>query len=66
VSTLRDMQATVASYDEATRAGTVVTDGGETLGFAGETLADHIRHLRQGQRVHLGVTGDGIARVALW
>jgi 2-phospho-L-lactate guanylyltransferase len=60
------MQATVASYDEATRSGTVVTDQGETLEFAGETLAEHIRHLRPGQRVHLEATDRGITRVALW
>ena len=60
------MQATVASYDEATRAGTVVTDDGATLEFTGETLADHIRHLRPGQRVHLGTAARVITRVALW
>ena len=60
------MQATVASYDEETRAGTVVTDQGETLSFAGATLADHIRHLRPGQRVHLDATSNSISRVALW
>ena len=60
------MQATVASYDEATRSGTVVTDQGETLGFAGETLAEYIRHLRPGQRVHV-VTGDsGVTGVRIW
>lgn len=33
------MQATVASYDEVSQSGTVVTDQGETLAFAGDTLA---------------------------
>jgi 2-phospho-L-lactate guanylyltransferase len=47
------MQATVASYDEDSRAGTIVTDQGETLGFTGTALAEHIRHLRPGQRVHV-------------
>lgn len=60
------MQATVASYDDMSRAGTVVTDHGETLPFAGEALAEHIRHLRPGQRVHLETTDDRIIRVALW
>jgi 2-phospho-L-lactate guanylyltransferase len=60
------MQATVASYDEATRAGTVVTDSGETLGFAGETLAEHIRHLRPGQRVHFESGEAGITGIRLW
>lgn len=60
------MQATVASYDEETRAGTVVTDQGKTIAFGAETLADHIRHLRPGQRVHLEATGNEITHVALW
>lgn len=67
MDTLRDMQATVASYDEASRSGTVVTDQGETLGFAGETLAEHIRHLRPGQRVHIeSGADDAISSVRLW
>lgn len=60
------MQATVASYDEATRSGTVVTDQGETLGFAGETLAEYIRHLRPGQRVSLDLTDDEVTGLRLW
>jgi len=60
------MQATVASYDEATRSGTVVTDQGETLGFAGETLAEHIRHLRPGQRVHVDMNDAGVAGLRMW
>lgn len=60
------MQATVASYDQATRAGTVVTDLGETLEFAGETLAEHIRQLRPGQRVHLETGDAGVTGVRLW
>jgi len=60
------MQATVASYDEATRSGTVVTDQGETLGFAGETLAEYIRHLRPGQRVHVESDDAGITGIRLW
>jgi 2-phospho-L-lactate guanylyltransferase len=60
------MQATVASYDEPTRSGTVVTDQGETLGFAGNTLAEHIRHLRPGQRVHVDLSDTGITGVRIW
>ena len=60
------MQATVASYDDASRSGTVVTDHGETIAFGAETMAEHIRHLRPGQRVHLDATDGGITRVALW
>jgi len=60
------MQATVASYDEPTRSGTVVTDQGETLGFAGTTLAEHIRHLRPGQRVHVDLSGTDITGVRIW
>jgi hypothetical protein len=60
------MQATVASYDEATRSGTVVTDQGETFGFAGETLAQYIRHLRPGQRVHVESGDSGITEIRLW
>jgi 2-phospho-L-lactate guanylyltransferase len=60
------MQATVASYDEATRSGTVVTDQGETLGFTGETLAEYIRHLRPGQRVSLDMADDEVTGLRLW
>ena len=60
------MQATVASFDDVTRSGTVVTDQGETLGFAGLTLAEHIRHLRPGQRVHLELSGAEVTGVRIW
>ena len=60
------MQATVASYDEATRSGTVVTDQGETLDFAAETLAEYIRHLRPGQRVHIDAGDSGITGLRIW
>jgi cold shock CspA family protein len=60
------MQATVASYDEATRSGTVVTDQGETVGFASEALAEYIRHLRPGQRVHVDTADSGIVGIRLW
>lgn len=60
------MQATVASYDDESRSGTVVTDRGETLTFPATSLADHIRHLRPGQRVHVDSGDGGITRIALW
>jgi 2-phospho-L-lactate guanylyltransferase len=60
------MQATVASYDDATRSGTLVTDQGETLGFVGEALAEHIRHLRPGQRVHVDSGDAGVTGIRLW
>jgi len=61
------MQATVASYDEASRSGTVVTDQGEPRAFGGDTLAEHIRHLRPGQRVHIeSGADDAITTVRLW
>ena len=60
------MQATVASYDDASRTGTVVTDQGESLEFAGETLAEYIRHLRPGQRVHVDTDGSGVTGVRIW
>jgi len=60
------MQATVASYDDESRSGTVVTDAGATLVFEGPALADHIRHLRPGQRVFLDQSGDRIDGLRLW
>jgi len=61
------MQATVASYDETTRSGTVVTDQGKTLEFAAATLAEHIRHLRPSQRVHIeAADAEAITGVRLW
>jgi 2-phospho-L-lactate guanylyltransferase len=60
------MQATVASYDESSRSGTVVTDQGATLAFGSATLAEHIRHLRPGQRVHINAGEAGVTGIALW
>jgi hypothetical protein len=58
------MQATVASYADG--GGTVVTDEGRILQFGLPALAEHIRHLRPGQRVHLDMDGDQISRLQLW
>lgn len=60
------MQATVASYDEGSGSGTVVTDSGRVLAFGSGTLAEHLRHVRPGQRVHLTLQGENITSVALW
>lgn len=60
------MQGTVASFDETSRSGHVLTDDGVRLGFAEATLADHIRHLRLGQRVFLETDGTGVTSVAIW
>ena len=58
------MQATVASYADG--AGTVVTDDGLVLAFQPAALAEHIRHLRPGQRVHLDMDGDQVSHLHLW
>jgi 2-phospho-L-lactate guanylyltransferase len=60
------MQATVASYDDESRSGTVVTDQGETLTFAGDALAEHIRHLRPGQRVHIESDDHAVSSIRIW
>lgn len=53
------MQATVASYDEDTRSGTVLLDDGMVLGFeAGALEGAHIRHLRSGQRLIVDATDE--------
>lgn len=54
------MQATVHSFDQATRSGSVVTDDGELLPFAGSALdSSPMRLLRPGQRLTVTVTGSG-------
>jgi cold shock CspA family protein len=59
------MQATVHTFDELTRAGTVLLDDGRELSFPGAALtASALRRLRSGQRVRLRLDGDG-AVVAL-
>jgi hypothetical protein len=49
------MQGTVAHFDETTRSGHVLT-----------ALAEHIRHLRVGQRVFIETGTHGITRVSIW
>lgn len=54
------MQATVRTFDPATRAGTVLLDDGIELKYEAESLAHtSIRHLRIGQRVAVETTGQG-------
>ena len=54
------MQATVRSFDERTRSGTVLLDDGIELPYAADALAGGpVRHLRVGQRVAIETTeGD--------
>lgn len=60
------MQGTVASFDETTRTGHLLTDDGMPLDYPAEALADHIRHLRVGQRVFVETTADAVTSVAIW
>jgi len=61
------MQGTVASYDETTRTGHVLTDDGVSLDYRADSLADHIRHLRVGQRVFIETSGeDRVTSVKIW
>jgi len=53
------VQATVRSFDPATRSGTVLLDDGVELPYDGPAFdAGRIRLLRVGQRVRIEVTGD--------
>lgn len=60
------MQATVATYDEASRSGHVLTDDGVRLDYPASALADHLRHLRVGQRVFVDLDGTTVTRIAIW
>ncbi len=61
------MQGTVATFDPSTRAGRLLTDEGMPLDFPGESLADHIRHLRVGQRVFIDVSSSGdVTGIKIW
>jgi len=61
------MQATVATFDPATRAGTVLLDDGTRVEFSGAAFAaSGLRLLRPGQRVRLAHGADGaVVGVAL-
>jgi 2-phospho-L-lactate guanylyltransferase len=60
------MQGTVASFDQSTRAGSLLTDDGMPLEFPAESLADHIRHLRVGQRVFIETDGTAVTSIKIW
>lgn len=60
------MQATVASFDDDTRSGRVLTDDGVPHDFAAGCLADHVRLLRLGQRVFVELDGTAVTSLALW
>ena len=60
------MQGTVASFDETTRSGHVLTDEGMPLDYPAAALAEHIRHLRVGQRVFVETTDDVVTSIAIW
>ncbi|VXC10739.1 hypothetical protein [Aeromicrobium sp. 9AM] len=61
------MQGTVATFDQSTRGGSLLTDDGMPLEFPAEALAEHIRHLRIGQRVFVDTDDSGrITSVAIW
>ena len=54
------MQATVRSYDAATRSGSVILDDGTELSYDGPALlSSNVRFLRSGQRVRIEVVGTG-------
>ncbi|MEV7395949.1 hypothetical protein [Aeromicrobium sp. NPDC092404] len=61
------MQGTVASFDQSTRDGSLLTDEGMPLSFPAASLADHIRHLRVGQRVFVETGPDGaVTAISIW
>jgi cold shock CspA family protein len=56
------MQATISSFDPDTFTGSVLLDDGVELAFPRSALAGTgLRLLRPGQRVRLGISGDGEA-----
>ncbi|MER7502960.1 hypothetical protein AB0L05_18905 [Nonomuraea pusilla] len=60
------MQATVRSFDQATRSGTVFLDDGTVLAFGAAAFdAGPLRLLRTGQRVNLAVSEGEITYVTL-
>ncbi|MDP9393194.1 MAG: hypothetical protein M3Q27_02545 [Actinomycetota bacterium] len=62
------MQATVRSYDEQTRSGSVILDDGVELPFGAAALVgSRLRHVRPGQRVRIRVSPerDRVTRLTL-
>jgi hypothetical protein len=60
------MQGTVATFDETSRSGDLLTDDGRRLDFVADALADHIRLLRVGQRVFVETGTHGVTHVSIW
>ena len=60
------MQSTVASFDTSTGSGRLLTDDGMPLSFTEDALADHIRHLRLGQRVFVETDGETVTSIKIW
>lgn len=64
--TLIDVQATVRSFDEVTRSGTVFLDDGSVLEFGTPAFdAGPLLLLRTGQRVNLAMSGEKITYITL-
>jgi cold shock CspA family protein len=60
------VQATVRTFDAATRSGSVYLDDGTEIPFGAEAFdAGPLRLLRSGQRVNIALDGDRIAYVTL-
>jgi 2-phospho-L-lactate guanylyltransferase len=57
------VQATVRTWDAASRAGTVLLDDGRELDFPGEAV--QVRALRLGQRVRLRVDREEVVAVTV-
>ena len=62
------VQATVAGFDATTRTGHLLTDDGVRLDYPAASLAEHVRHLRVGQRVFVetDATTHDVTRVGIW
>ncbi|MDF5753341.1 hypothetical protein [Spongiactinospora sp. TRM90649] len=60
------MQATVRTYDQETRSGSVFLDDGSVLTFGTQAFdAGPLRLLRSGQRVNIRLTGGEITAITL-
>ena len=62
LTTLRSMQASVHTFDEASGAGSVLLDDGREVAFSAEVFATSaLRHLRTGQRLSIDLTHPPVA-----
>jgi 2-phospho-L-lactate guanylyltransferase len=65
-TSLTDVQATVRTYDAATRSGSVLLDDGVEIPYDAEAFdAGGLRLLRPGQRVRLDLDGERVVRLTL-